>query len=130
MGKTKPRGKYQSVSLPVPFIQEIKDHIMKNDNYKSIAEYVKAAVREKMGKRTLQEEEEYTERLELQARQHEARIKTGEFPKPLTRPDPIRDFKHVKSQQSDNKRLNKIEKTLEQILKKLNKDNNNNSIKF
>lgn len=48
MGKTKPRGIYQSVSLPVNFIQKIKKQVMKDDRYKSIADYVKQAVREKM----------------------------------------------------------------------------------
>ena len=48
MGKTKTRGKYQGVSLPVPFIQEIKNHILKDDKYKSIAEFIKESVREKI----------------------------------------------------------------------------------
>jgi len=50
MGKTKPRGKYQGVSLSVDFVQEIKNHIMKDERYKSIAEFVRDACREKMEK--------------------------------------------------------------------------------
>jgi len=48
MGKSKPRGKYQSVSLPVGFIKEIFDQIQDDDRYKSIADYVRQSVREKM----------------------------------------------------------------------------------
>ena len=48
MGKTKARGKYQSVSLSVDFVKEIKNHIIDNPKYKSIADYVRESVRERM----------------------------------------------------------------------------------
>ena len=48
MGKTKPRGKYQSISLSEGFISEIKNHIINDPKYKSIAEFTRTAIREKM----------------------------------------------------------------------------------
>jgi len=48
MSRTKPRGKYQSVSLPKPFFQLIKTHILKDARYKTVAEYIREAIREKM----------------------------------------------------------------------------------
>lgn len=48
MGQTKPGVKYQSVSLAVPFIEEIKKHIQDKPGYRSIADFVREAVREKM----------------------------------------------------------------------------------
>ncbi len=41
MGNTKDRPHYQSVSLPVPFVKKIKDHIKNKPEYRSIAEFVK-----------------------------------------------------------------------------------------
>ena len=129
MWKTKPRGRYQSVSLPVPFVQEIKKHIVKDSKYKSIAEFVKAAVREKIDKekypfyrnlskallmetsdkRTLKEEEEYTKRLELEARQIDALVKAGKLPSRST------SLQRVIKQQSDDERLTKLEKKVDRI---------------
>jgi Arc/MetJ-type ribon-helix-helix transcriptional regulator len=48
MGKTKDRPPYQSVSLPVPFVKEIKDFIKDKPQYRSIADFVKDSIREKM----------------------------------------------------------------------------------
>jgi len=48
MGKTKERGRYQSISLSVDFIKEVKKHIINNPKYRSIAEYTRDALREKM----------------------------------------------------------------------------------
>jgi type I site-specific restriction endonuclease len=48
MGKTKPRGKYQGVTLPSAFIKEIKEHIIQDNKYKSIAEFIRESVREKI----------------------------------------------------------------------------------
>lgn len=48
MKNIKPREKYQSVSLTTSFIDEIKKHIMEDPKYKSIADFVREAVREKM----------------------------------------------------------------------------------
>ena len=41
MGKTKDRCRYQSVSLPVEFIDKIKEHIEDKPQYRSIADFVK-----------------------------------------------------------------------------------------
>jgi len=48
MRKIKPRVKHQGVSLPVPFIKEIKEHIKHRPAYRSIADYTREAIREKM----------------------------------------------------------------------------------
>ncbi|GAH73749.1 unnamed protein product [marine sediment metagenome] len=48
MGKTKPRGKYQGISLPVPFVEEIKKYVLRDNKYKSIADFVRESCREKM----------------------------------------------------------------------------------
>lgn len=48
MAQTKPRGKYQGVSLPEGLIREIKKHILKDERYKSIAEFIREACREKI----------------------------------------------------------------------------------
>ena len=50
MKSLKPGTKYQSVSLAVPFIEEIKNHIKDSPQYRSIADFVRDAVREKMDK--------------------------------------------------------------------------------
>ena len=41
----KPSVKYQAVSLPKPLIDSIKNRIADDDNYRSIAEFVKEAIR-------------------------------------------------------------------------------------
>ena len=48
MKNIKPRMKYQSISLTEEFIADIKDHIIDNRQYKSIADFTRAAIREKM----------------------------------------------------------------------------------
>ena len=48
MSKTKERGKYQGVSLPVDLISEVKKFVINNPKYKSIAEFTREALREKM----------------------------------------------------------------------------------
>jgi len=48
MGKTKDRGRYQSISLPVDFIADIKKHILKTNRYQSIAEFTKFAILNQM----------------------------------------------------------------------------------
>lgn len=48
MGTTKERGKYQGVSLPKDLVNEIKNFVIGNPKYRSIAEYTKQALREKM----------------------------------------------------------------------------------
>jgi len=48
MKNIKPRMKYQSISLTEEFIAEIKEHIIDDRHYKSIADFTRAAIREKM----------------------------------------------------------------------------------
>jgi len=51
MAKTKPRGKYQAVSLPKEFVEKVRKHILSHKdkaNYRSIAEFTKQAVIEKI----------------------------------------------------------------------------------
>ena len=48
MGKTKDRGRYQSISLSVDFIEEISDFVKKSNRYKSVADFAREALREKM----------------------------------------------------------------------------------
>ena len=48
MGKTKERGRYQSISLSVDFIEEIKQYIIKDRKYKSVADFTREALREKL----------------------------------------------------------------------------------
>ena len=40
--------KYQSISLSVEFIDEIKKYVLKNPCYKSIADFARQAIREKL----------------------------------------------------------------------------------
>lgn len=48
MGSLKPRGKYQAISLPVEFIEEMKEFVDGNKKYRSIAELARQAIREKI----------------------------------------------------------------------------------
>lgn len=48
MRNIKPKAKYQGISLPKEFIDEIKEYVLKTGEYKSIAEFTKDAIREKM----------------------------------------------------------------------------------
>ena len=48
MRKSKPSVKYQGISMPIPFIAEIKKHIMFNPRYRSVADFAREAIREKM----------------------------------------------------------------------------------
>jgi len=48
MKKSKPSVKYQGISMPIPFIEEIKKFIMKNSKYRSVADFTREAIREKM----------------------------------------------------------------------------------
>ena len=62
MVRVKPRVKYHSISLPVPFIEEIKKHILEKPEYRSIADFAREALREKMHNNSLKKR---VERLEL-----------------------------------------------------------------
>lgn len=48
MGKTKERGRYFSISIPIDFVNEVRDIVLSDPKYKSVAEYTKEALREKM----------------------------------------------------------------------------------
>ena len=48
MRRIKPTSKYQTVSFPQPLYDEIKDFVINHEKYRSIAEFVKEATREKM----------------------------------------------------------------------------------
>jgi Arc/MetJ-type ribon-helix-helix transcriptional regulator len=41
MSKAKDRPRYQSVSLSVPFVKEIKDYIADKEQYRSVADFVR-----------------------------------------------------------------------------------------
>ena len=43
MASTKPRPKYQGVSLPKEFVEVVRKHVINNPRYRSIAEFVKVA---------------------------------------------------------------------------------------
>jgi len=48
MKRSKPKVRYQGFALAVPLIQEIKDKIKDDPTYRSVTDYVRQAVREKM----------------------------------------------------------------------------------
>lgn len=43
MAGTKPRGRYQAVSLPILFVAEVRTHVLNSNRYRSIAEFIKIA---------------------------------------------------------------------------------------
>ena len=50
MGTQNKGARYQSISFDKPFIAEIKKHIEGKDQYRSIADFAREAIREKMQK--------------------------------------------------------------------------------
>ena len=62
MKKSKPSVKYQGISMPIPFIEEIKKHIMNDPKYRSVADFAREGIREKMNNTFL---EKRVARLEL-----------------------------------------------------------------
>jgi len=48
MGKTKERGRYQSISLSVDFVDEITEFVKNSNRYKSVADFTREALREKI----------------------------------------------------------------------------------
>ena len=48
MAKTKSRMKYQGISLPVPIMQKIKKYILEHDEYRSMADFITQAIKDKM----------------------------------------------------------------------------------
>lgn len=50
MAKTKPRGRYQAVSLPSDFVNEVREHVLNSSRYRSMAEFIKIAAINQMDK--------------------------------------------------------------------------------
>jgi len=48
MKNKKGRPQYQGFSLPTPFVEEIKKHIGNDQRYRSITDFIRSAIREKM----------------------------------------------------------------------------------
>jgi len=48
MKRSKPAVKYQGFALEIPLIEQIKEKIKDNDNYRSVTDYVRIAIQEKM----------------------------------------------------------------------------------
>lgn len=48
MPRTKPKPKYQAVSLPKNFLKKVRQHVLSSDDYKSIAEFTHKALEEKI----------------------------------------------------------------------------------
>ena len=49
---TKPRGKYTTISFPEEFFNSIQEYVKVDTHYKSVAEFVRVAIREKMSNDT------------------------------------------------------------------------------
>lgn len=48
MPRAKTKARYQGFALSIPFIDEIKRHIKDKDQYRSVTDYVRDAIRFKM----------------------------------------------------------------------------------
>ena len=48
MKRSKPGAKYRGMSLPVPLIEEVKEHIQNKPEYRSVSEFVKGAIRRQL----------------------------------------------------------------------------------
>jgi len=56
--KTKDRPHYQAVSISKEFIRDIKEYVLKSNRYRSIADFTRQALREKMdGVRNIEDSE-------------------------------------------------------------------------
>lgn len=65
MGKTKSRGKYQAISLPKEYVKTVRKHVKKSKFYRSIAEFTKIAVEEKIRGENIKLESEFRELKEM-----------------------------------------------------------------
>ena len=61
MKRIRPHVKYQGISFEITFIAEIKKHIMFNPMYRSIADFAREAIREKIRRDQLEGIEELKE---------------------------------------------------------------------
>jgi len=48
MANIKPRVEYQAISLPKEFVKEVREYVLNHDKYRSVAEFTRDAVIEKM----------------------------------------------------------------------------------
>jgi len=48
MKRSKPPVKYQGFALEIPLIEEIKEYIKKDDRYRSVTDFVRQVIRDKM----------------------------------------------------------------------------------
>lgn len=46
--RSKPPAKYRGLSFPVPLLEEIKLHISNKPEYRSVSEFIRESIREKM----------------------------------------------------------------------------------
>lgn len=53
MKTSKPPVKYQGISIPLPLINEIKTYIKNNPEYRSIGEFTREAIRDKLNESAL-----------------------------------------------------------------------------
>lgn len=66
----KPPVSYHGISFPSPFVEQIKKYIENNPQYRSVAEFTKEAVREKMNR-------------EIAFKKGELYVEEGKYPEPL-----------------------------------------------
>lgn len=107
MGKTKNRGRYQSISLSVDFIKEITTYVKNSTKYKSVADFTREALREKLD--------------------NERMLHLGVTPKYK----PVVDFNKKQMEEMINEILTKsivgvVEKSVTEVLKKKKQEINNN----
>jgi len=93
---------YQNVSLPKPLINEIKDHIKDNDEYRSIAEFVKEAIRGRLHSQFIPYDSELM-KLEKQLEKAES------LGYKIERPQPKYSDKTLESMREDIKKMIKEE---------------------
>jgi Arc/MetJ-type ribon-helix-helix transcriptional regulator len=46
--RSKPAAKYRGLSFPVPLLEEVKLHISNKPEYRSVSEFIRESIREKM----------------------------------------------------------------------------------
>jgi len=46
--RTKPAAKYRGLSFPVPLLEEVKTHIGSKQEYRSVSEFIRDSIREKI----------------------------------------------------------------------------------
>lgn len=106
MKKIKPTSKYQTVSFPEPFYKEIKEYVEKNPRYRSIAEFVKEAVRLKIA---MDKQMAYEER-----KKHVPGIGTSEFP-------PILPFGSYPYQKKSEPSIEEVTKVVVSVMNEMKK---------